>query len=144
MTGITLRQAQEDSARAQNRTAKVITVADVTTADERRTMAERRREVTLKRRKFNDFDSLTAEMIARFGYQTYLAWKSNQISTEQMTKWLYAERAREALAESRLHGTIMALVGDCIRWSGKGEKPNGKRIAAKILNGIIKTAKGED
>lgn len=95
------------------------------------------------RRKFDAVDAKVAEIIARFGYEVYEKWDSEEIDDEKMERLLAAERAREKAYILPLEGIVACLVRDCIKRSKKEQQPKGPKSAAKILNSEIRIAKGE-
>lgn len=96
-----------------------------------------------RRKKFDNVDAFVAEIIARFGYDTYLAWRAGNIPSDKMQRLIYAERAREKDAQVTLYSVILSTVSSCVR-VGKGEqKPKGLRQAANLIKRELKLAKGE-
>lgn len=107
----------------------------------------KRNNATRKRRKkraFDDVDALIAEIIARFGYDTYKAWDNDEIDDAKMNRWLLAERARDRAQFIPLEGVIAHMVGACIRRHKKERAPKGPKEAQKIIAQEIKAAKGEE
>lgn len=142
--GTTLAEIQKDlKQEASHGTAKVIRVEDVTTPEERKLMAERRKNVAKSKRKFDDVDAYIAEIIVRFGYDAYIAWNRGEISMERMTRLLRAERAREASEQMELYGIIMSMVGACVKRYKGQPAPKGPRVATKIFKTVEKIAKGD-
>lgn len=81
--------------------------------------------------KFNQIDAYVAEILARFGYNAYIAWKSGEIEEKAMAKYIMAERAREAYERSKIEGVIIA-----------SQTQKGRKEAVKMLKQEIKLAKG--
>jgi len=96
-----------------------------------------------KKRLFDDIDALGAEICARFGYETYLAWNDGDFDTDQMFRWIRAERARDEAKLLDLENIIIQMVGSCIRIHKGEKKPQGPKEAHKIWNNQLKRAKGE-
>lgn len=102
-----------------------------------------RKQKKQAKRKFDDVDAYIAEIIARFGYDTYRAWRNDEIDDPKMNRLLLAERARErqqwlpleALLRALIQGGVPTLM---IKKPGKVIKQ-----AQKILQDEVKTAKGE-
>jgi hypothetical protein len=99
------------------------------------------REIQLKRHKkakFDEVDSLVAEIISRFGYEVYLKWNSGEITTEEITHYINAERAREAARMAEIESVIVGAIGSIFSKS---------KTTARKINEIIKLnqkiAKGE-
>lgn len=95
-----------------------------------------------KKRNFDEVDAYTAEILARFGYDAWMAWQNGQIRPEKMTKMVLAERARD---KSRLLGieTMILAVGAGANHPTKaGHAPRSLKNAVKILKSEQKLAKG--
>ena len=96
----------------------------------------------MKTNYFNMIDSYIAEIIARFGYDTYLAWKTGAISELDMVKYIEAERAREAQNRLKLENIIVASVAGANQPTKSGHAPKSLRTAIKMLKNEEKLAKG--
>jgi len=86
----------------------------------------------IKRTKFDKVDAYIAEIIARFGYETYRAWKAGDINEKTMVRYIEAERAREAQNRVRIESIITAC-----------HAHKGLKTAIKMLKTEEKLAKGE-
>lgn len=93
-------------------------------------------------RKYSVIDAYIAEIIARFGYETYQAWKVGEISEQNMVKYIQAERARESARNLSLEAIIVASLAGAQQPQKHGRKPPIK-TAIKILESEQKKAKGE-
>lgn len=96
-----------------------------------------------RHKKFDNVDSLVAEIMARFGYDAYLAWKAGNIPSDKMMRLLYAERAREKDSQVTLYSVILSTVSSCVRVQKGEQKPKGLRQAANLIKRELKMAKGE-
>ena len=92
--------------------------------------------------KFNKIDSYIAEILARFGYSTYLAWKNGDIDETAMAKYILAERAREAQNRLRLENIVVASVCGANHPTKQGHAPKSLKTAIKMLKNEEKLAKG--
>ena len=63
-----------------------------------------------KNTSFDEIDSFIAEIIARFGYDTYIAWKKGDINETTMIKLILAERTREAKTRLKIEGIITGAI----------------------------------
>lgn len=90
------------------------------------------------RRKNND-DNNYQRYLARFGYDVYLKWSSEEIDHEWLTKMLNAERARDKQKLLSLEGIIFAMIS--AQMSKKPQK--GVRKAQEIMKQDIRVARGE-
>lgn len=95
-----------------------------------------------KAKKFNYIDSYIAEILGRFGYDTYVAWKFGEITEENMAKYISAERAREAQNRLRLENIIVASVSGANQPTKGGHIPKSLKTAIKMLKSEEKLAKG--
>lgn len=91
---------------------------------------------------YDVIDSYIAEIIARFGYDTYVAWKFGEISEQQMVKYLKAERAREVQSRLMIENIIVASVAGANNPSKNGHMPKSLKTAIKMLKNEEKLAKG--
>lgn len=95
------------------------------------------------KRKFDAVDAYAAEIIARFGYDTYKAWNEGELDAEKMYRMVLAERAREKALILPLESIIVTMVRDCIRRGKKDKKPKGPKEAARIIKQELKVIRGE-
>lgn len=91
---------------------------------------------------FDRIDAYIAEIIARFGYDTYVAWKFGEIDEVHMAKFIAAERAREARARLRLENIVVAAVAGANNPIKGGHAPKSLKTAIKMLKNEEKLAKG--
>lgn len=95
-----------------------------------------------KTTKFDAIDAYIAEIIARFGYDTYVAWKFGEISETNMAKFIQAERVREAKNRLKLENIIVASVYGANNPDKHGNAPKTLRTAIKMLKSEENLAKG--
>ena len=84
--------------------------------------------------KFDRVDAFVAEIISRFGYETYRAWKAEEISQDMMVRLLEAERSREAGIRLQLETLIVASCAGANRPNKSGQSPRSLKMAIKMLN----------
>ncbi len=114
-------------------------VSDFLTTDELENLHTAVTATPKKRRLFDQVDSLTAEIIARFGYDVYLRWNAGEIEHEWLTRMLNAERARDKQNLLSLEGIIYAMVS-----ASMAKKPQkAVRKAQDLMKQDIKIANGE-
>lgn len=92
--------------------------------------------------KFSTVDAYIAEIIARFGYDTYMAWKADEISETNMWHFIQAERAREAQNRLMLENIIVASVAGANQPTKSGNAPKSLKTAIKMLKTEQKLAQG--
>ena len=91
---------------------------------------------------FDAVDAYIAEILGRFGYDTYIAWKYGEISENNMIKYIEAERARDAKNRLRLEQIIVASVSGANHHNKSGHAPKSLRMAIKMLKNEEKIVKG--
>lgn len=91
---------------------------------------------------FDEIDAYIAEIMARFGYDAYIAWKAGDISAEDMARFVIAERAREARQRLPLENIIVASIAGANNPTKGGHAPKSLKAAIKMLKGEEKLAKG--
>lgn len=94
------------------------------------------------RPKFDEIDAYIAEIIARFGYDSYLAWKAGDISEELMVRMILAERARDVRERLALETIIVSSIAGANNPAKGGKMPKSLRTALKILKLEENKAKG--
>lgn len=93
--------------------------------------------------KFSTVDAYIAEIIARFGYSTYIAWKCGEISEDNMLHYIQAERAREVRNRLSLENIIVASVAGANQPTKSGNAPKSLKTAVKMLKTEYKLAEGK-
>ena len=94
-----------------------------------------------KKSTFNSVDSYIAEILARFGYDAYVAWKFGEISEDNMAKFIMAERAREAQNRLNLETILVAAIAGANNRTKQGHLPKSLKAAIKMLKKEEKLAK---
>lgn len=102
-----------------------------------------RRQSHEKKRKFDEVDAYTAEIVARFGYEVYKDWNRGVIPDTKMAKWILAERAREKAQLLSIEGIIIAMVSPTIQRQKGKPAPQSPKVAMNILKQDSKIARGE-
>ena len=92
--------------------------------------------------KFSSVDAYVAEILARFGYDAYVAWKFGEISESNMLHYIQAERAREAQNRLMLENIIVASVAGANQPTKSGNAPKSLKTAIKMLKTEQKLAQG--
>lgn len=134
---ITLKQAKEQVKVRNHR------VSDFLSGEQMSEIHANNAKVSEKRRKFNQVDAFIAEILSRFGWQVYQAWKSELISQDQIVRYIEAERARDARERLRLENLIVAAVAGANHPTKNGSAPKTLKAAFEILKNDSKEAKGE-
>lgn len=122
---------------------RVSKASDFLTEEEREELRRSNLRGKVSKRKFEAPYAHVAEIIARFGYDTYLAWNSFEISEEKMNQMIMAERAREKSQLLALETIVIQMVGSCIKREKGQSAPKGPKQAQKVIKEEIKTARGE-
>lgn len=122
--------------------AKVFRASDFLSNEEAAEVRKANAEGKKDRRAFDEIDAYMAEILARFGYEAYMAWQAGTISGDKMARMVMAERAREKRNLLGLEGIILAgLVGANNPTKG-GHAPKSLKSAIKILKREQEIAKG--
>lgn len=95
-----------------------------------------------KQASFDFIDAYIAEILARFGYQTYLAWKAGDIAEEQMVKYIEAERARDVRNRLSLESIMLASMAGANQPTKSGHAPKSLKTAINILKKEQQLAEG--
>lgn len=133
---ISLKKAKEIAGKKRNFRA-----SDFLTEDEKAEV--RKNNAKGKATPFNGVDAYVAEILARFGYDTYMAWKAGDIDNERMQKYLLAERARDAQKLFPLENIILASVAGANNPTKGGHTPKSLQMAIKILKQEQERANGK-
>lgn len=88
---------------------------------------------------YSTADKIIAEIIARFGYETYKAWANDEIGLDEMFRYLLAERDREKQKLLNLERIIISVGSSCITPTKKKATPKGMSLALKILQNEERT-----
>lgn len=95
------------------------------------------------KRKFDTTDAYCAEIIARFGYDTYKDWNSGKLDSKLVARMIEAERARERASWLPIETIVINMVGSCIRRQKGEPQPKGPKAVQKIMKIEVKAARGE-
>lgn len=90
---------------------------------------------------FDEIDAYVAEIIARFGYDTYIAWKDGDISEERMVKLVQAERVRDVKNRLALESIIVGSMAGANN-PVHGHAPKSLKAAFNIIKSERKFAEG--
>lgn len=93
--------------------------------------------------KFDSVDAYIAEILGRFGYETYRAWVNGDIDETKMARFIEAERAREAQQRLRIENIVVAAMAGANRPTKGGHMPKSLKTALKMLKSEQKLAKGD-
>lgn len=91
---------------------------------------------------YDEIDAFEAEILARFGWQTYKAYLSGEADIEQLAKYIAAERARDAQNRYNLECIIVSSVAGANRPRRHGGAPQSLKKAIDIVKAEYKRAKG--
>lgn len=93
-------------------------------------------------RPFDEVDAFEAEILARFGWQTFQAYQTGDINLSQLAKYIAAERARDAQDRYALESFILAAVAGANNPNKHGKAPKSLKKAIDIIKTEYKRAKG--
>lgn len=125
-------------------TERVHRVSDFLSKEQQREIAQYREKKSLEggTRGFDDVDSYSAEILARFGYTAWAAWKCGQIKPEKMLRMVLAERARVKRELIGLEALIIAVNAGANNPTKNGHAPKSLKNAIKIFKSEQMQAKG--
>lgn len=122
---------------------RTVRVSDFLTNEQKIEIALAREQKELaKNRGFDEVDAYSAEILARFGYDSWQAWQCGQIRQEKMARMVLAERARDKQSLLGLEGLILAVGAGANNPTKSGHAPKSLKNAVKILKNEQKLAKG--
>lgn len=101
-------------------------------------------------RPYDEIDAFAAEVLARFGWQTYRAWKTEKrdkrgqiiMTTDQLFKYIAAERARTTAESLPLQYTVVGAMAGANRPTKHKNAPKTLKNTIKFLKEQQKKAKG--
>ena len=124
---LTLKQVKE---KAQT---KVSRVSDFLTNEEKLELKKANAAGKRSKRVYNAVDAYVAEIIARFGFETYTAWLNGEINEDKMARLVAAERAREKRILAPLEEIIISSVAGANQPTKNKQTPKSLKAAIKIL-----------
>ena len=136
MPDITLNQAKQTVGVRNHR------ASDFLTEDEKEEVQKSNAKGNTGRVKFDAIDAFVGEILGRFGYDTYTAWKAGDIENEQIMRYIAAERSREVAESLALKSIIIAAVSGANNPTKSGHAPKSLKTAIDILKKEQNKAKG--
>lgn len=136
MPDITLKQAKQTVGVRTHR------ASDFLTEDEKLEVKKSNAKGNTGKIKFDAIDAFVGEILGRFGYDTYTAWKAGDIENEQMMRYIAAERAREVAESLSLKSIVVAAVAGANQPTKGGHTPKSLKTAIDILKKEQQKAKG--
>ena len=130
-----------DNAKKIASTKRNFRASDFLTEDEQKEV--RKNNAKGKKELFNVIDAYAAEILARFGYDAYMAWKAGDISNDKMQRFILAERARDAQFLFPLENIIIASMAGANNPTRGGHTPKSLQMAIKILKQEQERANGK-
>lgn len=101
-------------------------------------------------RPYDEIDAFAAEVLARFGWQAYRAWKTQErdekgqiiMTTDQLFKYIAAERARVTAESLPLQYTVVGAMAGANHPTKSKSAPKSLKNTIKFLKEQQKKAKG--
>lgn len=93
-------------------------------------------------KKYDEIDAFEAEILERFGWNAFQAYQNGVIAIEQMARYIYASRARDAADRYALESLILAAVAGANNPNKHGKAPKSLKQAVDIVKTEYKRAKG--
>ena len=94
-------------------------------------------------RPFDDVDAFGAEILARFGWDSYQAWLCGEFDMDKALRFVAAERARDKQTIVHLEALILSAMAGANNPDSHGHMPKSLRQANDIFKKEIKQAQGE-
>lgn len=91
---------------------------------------------------YDEIDAFEAEILARFGWETYQAYLEGSMNIELLAKYLAAERARATAERYNLECIIVSAVAGANHPKKHGGAPKSLKQAIDIVKAEYKHAKG--
>ena len=91
---------------------------------------------------FDDIDAFSAEILARFGWDTYQAWLEGRFEMSKSLRFIAAERARDKQLIVHLEAIILSAIAGANNPDKNGKMPKSLKQASDILKKEIKEAQG--
>lgn len=143
---ITLESARQ-SAKLTEKTFRASDFLTDNQMDELHQANERGRKIV---RPYDEIDAFCAETIARFGWSTFRAWKTQErdqdgeiiITTDQLFKYIAAERARTTAESLPLQYTVVGAMAGANHPTKHKSAPKSLKNTVKFLKEQQKKAKG--
>lgn len=127
--GITL-----ESARAELEHKELhFRASDFLSESEQEQLREANAKPAVQIKPYDEIDAFAAEILARFGWQTYQAWQGGEISTDKMLRYVAAERARAERDRLPLETLIFLSVAGSNHPGKNGKPPKSLASAHKLL-----------
>ena len=93
-------------------------------------------------RPYDEVDAFSAEVLARFGWHTYQAWKKGELSTDKVMRFIAAERARTTAEGLPSQITLVSAVAGANHPTKHKKAPQSLKNAIKMIKEQQKQAKG--
>ena len=91
---------------------------------------------------YDEIDAFEAEILARFGWQTYKAYLSGEADIGQLAKYIAAERARTTAESLPLQYTVVGAMAGANHPTKHKNAPKTLKNTIKFLKEQQKKAKG--
>lgn len=136
MTNLTLAEIRK-STKLNNQAFRV---ADFASEEE---LAQLREAKNKKRQApYDNIDALSAEIMARFGYDAWKDWQDGKIEMDEMMRFVAAERARDNVLLYDLENLITVLAKSLYKRRKREKIPKGFKVAEKIIKRIEERMRG--
>ena len=93
-------------------------------------------------KRYDEIDAFEAEILERFGWNTLQAYQNGTISVEQVSRYIFAARARDAADRYALEMVIVSAVAGANNPNKHGKAPKSLKQAVDIVKTEYKRAKG--
>ena len=112
---------------------RVSRVSDFLTDEEKDKLRKANARGKKDTKPYDAIDAYTAEILGRFGYDTYLAWQSGVFPADKMNRMLAAERVREKSRLLTLEAIIISACAGANHPTKSGHSPKSLKTAINIF-----------
>lgn len=120
----------------------VFRVSDFLTEEEQEKLQEANARGGKIQKPFDEVDAFAAELMARFGWEAYQAWRTGEFDGEKAFRFVAAERARQKRELLPLEVIIVGAVAGANHPTKHKTTPSGLKQAIGIIKKETKLAKG--
>lgn len=137
-SGLNLNDIRETLAQPEE-----VRISSLLSEEQKLNIARARANKPRQKKLFDDIDAYCAEIMGRFGYEAYKAWKAGNIENEFMGKMLLAERARDKQKLLNLEAMVIASAGSVSMRRKPSAVKKASKTAIDIYRKEAKYARGE-
>lgn len=112
--------------------------SDFLSDEEQQELHEASRMESPAQKPYDEVDAFAAELLARFGWETYQAWHNGEFDHQRALRFIAAERAREIRNQIPLESMMLLTMAGANHFGKNGKPPKSLAHAQKLLKEQIK------